>query len=202
MKSTVISSMLGPLPGPILGRILAMPAQVVLCSLLVACSGSSDQAAEPSASPAPSSKPASLAASKPAQRNEVKAVPAGSAGQSIDVRFELAARPEVSKPTDLKLKLLGLTNATDLRLTVKADPKLELLGGAQASFPSIKPGETHDHTLSLRSVATGIFVVDVQLVAMIDGASRTLNYAIPLAIVEPQPPAQEGATTAKTVSGG
>lgn len=193
MKST-------PMKSNVFGRVLTVLALPVMCGLLVACSGSSEQANAPTAAAsAPAGKPAAV--SKPAQPSMVKAVATGSAGQRIDVQFELAARPELGKPIDLTLRLQGLADATDLHVAVKADPRLEILAGEQASFPSLNTGEMHAHSVSLRGAATGIFVVDVQLVAMIGGSSQTLNYAIPVAIVEPQPAVPQATATAKTASG-
>ena len=169
------------------GGTLAAMTLAALFSLLAACNRGSEPDASASASSSSVSRKSSVSASQPPQPVFVKAVASGSAAQNIDVHFELAARPEVGKSTDLKLVLLGLADANNVRLTVKAGSPVKILTGGQANFPSLKVGEEHEHSVSLHGDATGIALVDVQLEATIDGGPRTLNYTVPIAVVESRP---------------
>jgi hypothetical protein len=122
----------------------------------------------------------------------VKAVAADGRQQVIELRFEFATRPQVGEAVDVKLNLLGVDDASDVKLVVTVDPKLAIVGGGEAGFASIKAGESVKHTLIVRGTDSGIFVIDAKLTATANGGPRTMNYAIPVAIM----PAGSGADDA------
>ncbi|MGE0113697.1 MAG: hypothetical protein AB7T07_02255 [Steroidobacteraceae bacterium] len=123
----------------------------------------------------------------------IKAVSTGSGEPPVEVRFELAARPESGQPIAIKLSLSGLVDATQLQMSITTDPKMQILNGAKATFANLKAGESVTHLLNLQGVEPGVFVADIQLTATIEGVARTMNYAIPVAIPSAEPGSVEGA---------
>lgn len=125
----------------------------------------------------------------------VKAVAADTHQQPIELRFELAGRPEAGQAVDIKLNLRAVDDAAEVKLAISADPKLNIIAGGDAAFAAIKAGESVSHTVTLRGANTGIFVVDAKLTATANGGPRTMNYAIPMAFV-PAAEAGSAATSA------
>jgi hypothetical protein len=125
----------------------------------------------------------------------VKAVSADTHQQPIELRFELAGRPETGQAIDIKLNLLAIEDATEVKLAIAADPKLSIIAGGDATFTAIKAGESVSHTVTLRGSNTGIFVLDAKLTVTANGSPRTMNYAIPMAFV---PAAEAAAAATKT----
>jgi hypothetical protein len=166
-----------------LSRLLA---STLCCLMLAACgSGSDQEASKPAATQA--AKSATTQSSTSAQSSRIKAVQTSPGSAPLEMQFELSARPELGKPLDINLYVLGLRDATEVQLSFQPGTKLELLKGAQASFPALKAGEAQAHSISVRSSNNGIFVVDVNVTATVDGHPQTLTFAIPVAFVPADP---------------
>jgi hypothetical protein len=165
---------------------LSLLASLVCCLILAACGSGSDQEASKPTSSQPS-KSAAANSSSNTQSSRIKAVQTSTGSAPLEMQFELGARPELGKPLDISLYLLGLSDATELQLAFESGTKLELVKGAQASFPALKAGESLTHLLSVRSSSNGIFVVDVKVTATVDGHPQTLTFAIPVAFVPADP---------------
>ncbi len=169
---------------PRAARFIATGCCGVLLLLLSAC-GSSDQVVAP---PPEAAVKASASASAPADSSNplagmVKAVPAAG-NQPVELRFDLPKQPVLGEPFDINLNVLGLADASGLELTVTAQPKVEVIAGGQGSLGALKTGESVQHTLQLRTSVAGISVIDVQLVAMVEGHPATAAFAIPVALAD------------------
>lgn len=175
----------------------------ILGCLLTACGSGSEPAGNSTAGTpaAPAVKPAGTAAdAKNPLASMVKAVATDTKEQPFELRFEVATRPAMGEPFDVKLNLLSLADATGLELKLEGHPNMEIITGAQASFASLKTGASATHTVRLRSSGAGIVVADVQLTATVGGTPRTVNYAIPVAIAAAQP--ATAGTVGKSAVGG
>lgn len=182
-------------------KFLSVIAVLLACAVVAACNRGTNEAATPAATTSVVKPKQSKAAQNPLA-NMIKAVPVAAGEQPVELRFELAARPEVGQAVEVKLNLLGLADASDMHLTITAAPGLDVLSGAQANFTSLKVGESLSHQLSVRSKDAGIFIADVQLMATINGAMQTLNYSIPVAIVTPDAPAAAATAPTGMAAGG
>lgn len=163
-----------------------------LALLLSAC-GSSDQAEAP---PPEAAVKASQQASAPTKNsnplaNMVKAVPAATGTQPVELRYELPKPPVLGEPFDVNFNVLGLADASGLELKVTLQRNVEVIAGGEKSLGALQTGESVSHTLQLRATATGISVIDVQLVATVAGTPGTAAFAIPVAL-----PAESDAATA------
>ncbi len=153
------------------------------CCMLSACHRNEEPAQTPVVASKQGAKSSVSTAVADPLAGMVKAVTADGQHQTIKLRFEFATRPQVGEALDVKLNLLGVDDATDVKLVATADPKLAIVSGGDAGFASIKAGESVAHTLIVRGTQTGIFVVDAKLTATANGGPRTMNYSIPVAIV-------------------
>jgi hypothetical protein len=163
------------------------------CCVLSACGRN------PEPTPAPKATQAAKSSVRKSESNPlagmVKAVAAESRQQPIELRFELTTRPQVGEAVDVNLNLLGLEDATDVKMSVSTEPTLAIIDGGEVAFTSVKVGESVNHTVILRGTDAGIFVVDVKLVETVNGAGRTSTYSIPVALLPPTSAATETAVT-------
>jgi hypothetical protein len=151
---------------------------------LTACSGGSESETKPAPAPLQTTKPTN---NQPPKSNRVKAVQTSHNQPLVELQFELATRPELGKPLEIKLYLLGLSDASELQLSLTSKGKLALLSGAQVNFPALRIGETLTHSITVNSSSNDIYVIDAQLIATTEGHPRTLNFAIPIAFVPENP---------------
>jgi hypothetical protein len=169
---------------------------LILCLALGAC----DRGADPAQAPVAASRVSKSAhnSSTDPLANMVKAVSSDTRHQAFDLRFELTGRPQVGEAVEVKLMLQAIDDATGVTLTISADPKLAIVAGGEATFASIKAGETVAHTMTLRPTGTGIIVINANLAANSNGGPHTVNYAIPIAVTEAV--SQSSASSAATTS--
>src|SRR5688500_9431032 len=149
---------------------------VVLGVLTIGCdSAGNGQPADGSTSSAGVRKQADGASSM------VSAVSAGGGAASVDVKFELAGRPEVGKPVDIKLALTPVAPLERLYVRFQPVDGLAIVKGGQIEH-IVRPatGSAIAHTLSVVPQRDGIFTIlaVVLMDSEMDSVSR--NFAIPL----------------------
>lgn len=157
------------------------------CVLLAACgSGSGPENSPAVATPTPSS--ATQRSVTPPPSNRAKAVVSSPGAGPVALEFELASRPELGKPLEMKLSLQASQDVSELNLEFKSESSLEFLAGTQASFATLRAGESLTHSVTVRSTHPGIFVTDVQLTATVQGHPGTMTFAIPVVFSQPATP--------------
>ena len=170
------------------------------CILLGGCDRSPDPEIPAAVAPTHKAKSAASSTSSDPMAGMVKAVTSDTRHQAMDLRFELASRPQLGEAVEVKLMLQAVDDAADVKLTISSDPKLVVVAGGEAALGSIKAGEIVSHTVTLRPAGTGIFVLDANLSVTANGGPHTANYSIPVAVIAAVPAASSStaATAAAT----
>ncbi len=168
-----------------------------IASAVVACSGGSEPANQTTVNSSQASSRQAASSSSNGLDVMVKAVAAAPGEQVIDVRYELVSRPELGNPVDITINLQGLSAVAEIKLEVLAAAGLEILAGKQSGFPSLKVGESQTHHIQVRGSSTGLKVLDLQLVALVDGVSRTNTFSIPLAFIADEAASSASVSSAK-----
>jgi hypothetical protein len=153
------------------------------CCALSACDRNPEPAQTPATTPRQVVKSSANSSAADPLAGMVKAVTSDTRQHVIELRFELAGRPEVGAAVDVKLNLQAVDDAAEVKLMLATDPKISIIAGGEAAFATIKAGESVSHIVTLRGTEAGIFVLDAKLTTTANGGPRTLNYAIPVAIV-------------------
>jgi hypothetical protein len=100
----------------------------------------------------------------------------------LQVKFELAARPEVGEPVDVDLVIVPQADTIDrITGTVQADDGLEVVSGGDISTTEkLTFGTPIHHALKVRAKRDGIFTLSAALT--IESAGQTLApvYSMPL----------------------
>jgi hypothetical protein len=151
-----------------------------LALALTGCSSKSETAPKPKVA-APVKKVASPADSL--SPNLVGAVTTTKSGAGmLQVKFELAARPEVGEPVDVDLVIVPQADTIDrITGTVQGDDGLEVVSGGDISTTEkLTFGTPIHHALKVRAKRDGIFTLSAALT--IESAGQTLApvYSMPL----------------------
>jgi hypothetical protein len=155
----------------------------IVSSLLVtlaACSGE-DASQEKSASSARAGSAAALSAV--ATTDMVAAVGSGKSAAPIEVRFDLAKRPEVGVPLDVTVSVLPVGDVERLQMVFQSLEGLSVTGNSNLGpINQPKVGEELRHVVTVTPQKEGVYYVSA--VALIETAdvSVSRSFAIPVVV--------------------
>ncbi len=101
---------------------------------------------------------------------------------SVDLRFEVLAKPQPGQPLEVDLALIPKSPTLE-RVTVKfdGDNGLDLVKGADPiAVDKPAPGVTIRRTVTVLPKADGIYTLIAIVTAASDGDSRTTTYSVPV----------------------
>ena len=177
-------------------------AQSFLIGSFVFCAAcNSDPEPEAGAAPAPATKPSITTANKqndPAMKM-ARAVGDGKPGAAVDIRYEIGAKPEVGKPTQVQLAFIPSAGVESLDATLSGMDGITIAGDLKAHFENVEAGKSYDHTFSLLPDRTGVYYVTVAVTTTISGASVGRTFSIPFVVGTLQ--AQQKTAPPKDASG-
>lgn len=151
-------------------------------ALLAACdSEPAPEAVATTPTPAPVVAKPAVAPNDPTAKM-ARAVGNGKPGAAVDIRYEILARPEVGKPVEVDVALLPGPGVDSMEVTFGGMDGITLAGSLQASFPSVKAGESYKHTLSLLPDRNGVFYITVAVNAVMGEITMGRTFSLPFAV--------------------
>jgi predicted small lipoprotein YifL len=154
---------------------------LVLAVTLAGCGSKSEPTPTPSKAAAPVRKVATPADSLSPYL--VSAVTTAKSGAGLlQLKFELAARPQVGDPVDVDLVIVPQAdNITQISGTVQGDDGLEVLSGDTiAPAEKITFGTPIHHALKVRAKRDGIFTLSAAMTVESGGQMLAPVYSMPL----------------------
>lgn len=113
----------------------------------------------------------------------VAAVPATkTSAATVEVKFELAGRPDVGQPLDVNVVILPVAVGLDeIAGKLQGEDGLQILSG-DVIPPTEKPivGTPINHTLKVRASRDGIFTLSAVISAAYGGQAVTQTFAFPI----------------------
>lgn len=163
----------------------------MLAMLASACGGggnedsATQQSAAPAAQqPAPESGPPATAPPDPAldDSHMATAVVTGKTAAAVDLKYEIAERPEPGRPVEIELSFAPRLAADVLRASVSGVEGLTVVSGAAATFESVEAGERYRSSLVLQADGPGLYYVTVaaEMVTAVQTDARV--FSIPVAV--------------------
>jgi hypothetical protein len=179
-------------------------AQFLLIGGMVLCAGC-DSEPEPEAVPAPTSasapKPAAPSAAVQADPTTkmARAVGDGKPGAAVEIRYEIAAKPDVGTPTEVQIAFVPNVGVEALEATISGMDGVTIAGNLKPHFENVEAGKPYQHSFSLLPDRAGVYYITVSVTTTMSGASVGRTFSIPFVVGAPE--AQQKAAPAKDASG-
>jgi len=155
---------------------------MLLLAALVGCGSDS----EPNAEAAPPAAESARAKVKPAPAKSddpiaklARAVGDGKPGAAVEIRYEIADRPQVGVPTQVHLVFVPSTNADALDVTMTGMDGITIAGDLKAHFDNVEIGKTYEHTFSLLPDRSGVYYIAVAVTTTLNGVPVGRTFSIP-----------------------
>jgi hypothetical protein len=182
-----------------LQRILAV---VTFATMIAACGGGEEPASTP-AKDAPEKKPVP-AASAPAKSDDrdsglASAVATGKTSAGVDLKFDVAAKPDPGQDFQIELVFLPRVAADALEVEVTPIPGINIVSGATARFENVVAGERYPAPVVARADGEGLYYLGVsaRMVTQVQTEARTFSVPFVVGVVAAsQKPAQAPAQDA------
>lgn len=129
------------------------------------------------------------------------AITASKGDLPVDVRFQLASRPQPGQPVEVKVAFASKAELMGLHAVIKPNDSLKMANDVQTRFDALKPGEIKDYSFTATPPTSGIYIATLELTVTRDAGDNTYSYSIPLAVPNPAPPASSSSAAAKSGSG-
>lgn len=178
---------------------LALLISIVASALAIsACNSEPEPELTQSAAPAAQATPVVAKEEDPTAKM-ARAVGDGKPGAAVDLRYEIAAKPEVGVPTEIQIAFVPRAGVDSLEATITGMDGITVAGNLKAHFDSVEAGKPYQHTVSLLPDAAGVYYVTVNVTTTLGGASIGRTFSIPFVVGTPT--AQRKADPPKDASG-
>jgi hypothetical protein len=169
-------------------------------ALLAGCGSEPEpEASAPAVNTTPKPAPAAKAAEDSTVRM-ARAVGDGKPGAAVDIRYEIAKKPEIGVPTEVKVAFIPSAGVETLDATMTGMEGITIAGDLKAHFENVESGKPYEHTFSLLPDREGVYYVTVAVKTTIGGSSIGRTFSIPLVVGTRQAQQQKPAPT-KDASG-
>jgi len=160
-------------------------ALVSLTALLAACGRGDEQ---------PSSAPAEQAAEKPAAAVKAPAkaddpdsglataVATGKTSAGVDLKYDVAAKPEPGQDFQIELVFLPRVAADALEVEVTPIPGLTIVSGATARFESVVAGGRHPAPVVVRADGPGLYYLGVSARMATQVQTEARTFSVPVVV--------------------
>lgn len=159
-------------------------AVVALAALLAACGRGDKEPAAPPAKEAAEKKPVA-AASTPAKADDpdsrlATAVATGKTAAGVDLKYDVAAKPEPGQDFQIELVFLPRVAADALEVEVSPIPGLAIVSGATARFENVTADERYSTPVVARADGQGLYYLGVsaRMATQVQAEARTFSVPI------------------------
>jgi hypothetical protein len=191
---------------PIRTRHVVAAAALSLATALTAGCGSKggEEAAAKTAKAAaktPEQQAAAAKAAKTRLEDErlATAVITSKTGAPLDLKYDIAAKPDVGQPFEVELTFLPRAPADALEVQVSAVEGLTLVGSNAIRFDNVQAGERYTTKVLAQAASAGIYYIGVASKMSTKVQTEVRNFSVP--IVVGTPAAAEKPAPAKDAAG-
>lgn len=170
-------------------RAAAPAAVTALALLLAACGGGGKETEAPApAKPANKAETPAAAVQSPGEAGDPKfanAVASGKTTAGVDLKYDLASKPEPGRDFVVELALLPRHLADRLEVETTGIPGLVVVDGATAKFEKVVPGETYSVKVTVRAEQQGVYYLGVsaKMISQVQTEART--FSVPVVVGSP-----------------
>jgi hypothetical protein len=145
-----------------------------------------------SGTPAPGSAAPRVAAPLPVKRGPsaadqtvgmVEAATQGKSTTQVELKFDLAQKPQIGKPLELHIALMPQIAAAPVNIQVAGPDALQLApGSAQFDIPSVDAGEVYRQSIKLTPTAEGVLLLGFTVSLRHDEVTEARVFSVPLIV--------------------
>ena len=173
-------------------------------ALAFGCGGKSDEeaaakAARDTAKAAASEPAAKGAEAQPGDEKLANAVVTGKTAAPVDLKYDIAAKPDVGQPFEVELTFLPRLAADALEVEISAVEGLTLVSSGAVKFDNVQAGERYTTKVLAQSAAAGMYYIGVAAKMTTKVQTEVRTFSIP--VVVGTPAAVEKPAPAKDASG-
>jgi len=122
------------------------------------------------------------------------AVVSGKTSAPVDLKYDLAAKPDVGQPFEIELAFLPRLPADTLDVVVTGMPGLTLVGNGTVKFDAVQAGTTYTQKVLVQADAAGTYYVSViaKMITQVQTEVRTFSVPVvvgtlPAVAAKPEP---------------
>lgn len=168
--------------------------------LVAACNSEPEPEATQSPAAAPRPAPAPAETVDDPTVKMARAVGDGKPGAAVDLRYDIASKPEVGVPTQVEIAFVPRAGVDSLDATITGMDGITVAGDLKAHFDEVEAGKPYQHTVSLLPDRAGVYYITVNVTTTLSGASIGRTFSIPFVVGTPTT-AQRKADPPKDASG-
>jgi hypothetical protein len=110
------------------------------------------------------------------------AVVSGKTSAPVDLRYELAAKPEIGQPLEIALAFLPTAPADALEVEVSGMPGLTVASGVAVKFDKVQAGETYTHKVLVQASGTGTYYFSVIAKMVTQARTEARTFSVPVVV--------------------
>ena len=173
-------------------------------ALAAGCGGKSDEEAASRTAKrdatAPAAEPATEGvAAMPGDEKLANAVLTSKAAAPVNLKYDIAAKPDVGQPFEVELTFLPRLAADALEVEISAVEGLTLVTSGGVRFDNVQAGERYTTKVLAQSAAAGMYYIGVAAKMTTKVQTEVRTFSIP--VVVGTPAAVEKPATVKEASG-
>ena len=130
-----------------------------------------------------------------------RAVGNGKPGAAVDLRYDILAKPEVGKATEVEVAFIPSAGVDALNATISGMEGITLAGQLTPSYDQVEAGKAYKNTFSLLPDRTGVYYLTVSVSTQMGGVTLGRTFSIPLVVGDLQSQQKAVANPAKDASG-
>jgi hypothetical protein len=176
---------------------LRSAALALLAGLLVAGCGSKEQE-QAAATPAPEAPAPAAPAPAAATPEEVakdarmaSAVADGKTTAPVDLRYDIATKPDVGQAFEVELELKPRVSADALDVEIGDSPGLTIVGERVARFANVGAGQGYSFKVLVSGASAGLYYISVIATVSSKVQTEVRAFTIPVVIGTPAPAAAQ-----------
>jgi hypothetical protein len=170
-------------------HVVAAAALSLATVLAAGCGGSKEETA------AQKTKAAATAAAKQATAKAAKirsddeqranAVSTSKSGAALDLKYDIAVKPEVGTPVDVELTFEPRASADALEVQISPVDGLTLIGDSQMRFDGVQAGEHYTTKVMVQSATPGVYYIGVSAKMITKVLTEVRNFSVPIVVGTP-----------------
>jgi hypothetical protein len=113
------------------------------------------------------------------------AVSTSKSGAALDLKYDIAVKPEVDTPVEVELTFEPRASADALEVQISPVEGLTLVGDSQMRFDGVQAGEHYTSKVLVQSATAGVYYIGVSAKMITKVLTEVRNFSVPIVVGTP-----------------